>query len=164
MCLKALASLLTGASVYFDLAYAHAIKLTENGWILVVETDFNASELLVETKTELESQKTVIASDIRSCSLDRLVRKFRPSHQLQRNSSESSVRSDCSERLHEYLKLQESLSSFPRFQEPSFPFWRKKPAKGKHKHRSLQGKTVPKRPQQQPTPRESNTVRMAGPI
>lgn len=162
MCLKALASFVTGAYIYFDLAYAHAIKLTENGLILVVETDFNSSDLLECTKTELESHETVIASDIRSCSLDRLVRKIRPSHQLQRNSSKSSIRSDCSERLHEYLRLQESLSSFPRFQEPSFPFWRKKQARGQH--RSLRGKTVPKISQQQPTPEDKITCRMAGPI
>lgn len=163
MCLKALASFVTEVSVYFDLAYAHAINLTENGLILVVETEFNASDLLASTKIELESHKTLIASDVRSCSLDRLVRKIRPSHQLQRNSSKSSIRSDCSERLHEYLRLQESLSSFPRFQEPSFPFWRKKPANGKL--RSLRGKTVPKIPQQQqPTPQEKIAVRMAGPV
>lgn len=135
--------------MYFDLAYTRAIKLTENGLIIVVEADFTASDLLANANTEVKSNKMVNDSKVRGCSLDRLVRKIRPSHQLQRNGSNSSVRSDCSERLHEYLRLQESLSSFPTFQETSSLFWRKQPTKGKH--RSLQGKTVlipPKRPTQ----------------
>ncbi|KAI7781924.1 hypothetical protein LA080_013989 [Diaporthe eres] len=126
MCLRALTSFLSEAFVYFDLTYTRAIKLTENDLIIVVEADFTASDLLANANTEVKSNKM-----------------------LQRNGSNSSVRSDCSERLHEYLRLQESLSSFPTFQETSSLFWRKQPTKGKH--RSLQGKTVlipPKRPTQ----------------
>lgn len=151
MCLKALTSIVSEAIVNFSLAYTRAIKFTENGWILVVETDFIASDLLANANTELKSNKTVSASQVGGCSLDRLVRKFRPSHQLQRNSSKSSVGSDCSERLHEYLRLQESLSSFPTFQESSFLFWRKQPTKGKH--RSLRGKTVLIPPEQPTEPK-----------
>lgn len=162
MCLKILTSFVSEAFVYLDLAYAHAIKFTENGFILVVEADFSTSDLLANANTESEGNKTVSPSEPRGSSLDRLVRKIRPSHKLQRNGSKASVKSDCSERLHEYLRLQESLSSFPGFQEASSLFWRKKPAKGKH--RSLQGKTVPKISPGQSTPQESSSVRMAGPI
>lgn len=144
MCLKALTSFVTEAVVYFDLDYARGIKMKEKSLINLVEPEFVASDLLASAEAQLESHKTVSAPDIRSCSLDRLVRKIRPSHQLQRNSTNSSNRSDCSERLHEYLRLQESLSSFPKYQKSSSLFWRKQPAKGKH--RSLQGKTVPRIP------------------
>lgn len=148
MCLKTLNSLVSEAMSYIDLAYVRVINFKENGPILTIETDFLGKDDLLAsaTTTELEGKKTVGDSEARSCcSLDRLVRKIRPSHHLQRNGSQASARSDCSERLHEYLRLQESLSSFPVFQETSFLFWRKKPKRGKH--RSLQGKTVVKPPQ-----------------
>lgn len=144
MCLKFVTSFVTEAIMYFDLDYTRGIKLEEDSLILVVKPEFVASDLLASAKPELESNKTVSAPDVRSSSLARLVRKVRPSHQLQRNGTKSSIRSDCSERLHEYLRLEESLSSFPKFQKTSSLFWRKQPAKGKH--RSLKGKTVPRIP------------------
>lgn len=142
MCLKALHSLVSEAMSYIDLAYVRVIKFMDNSLILKIETDFFAGDLLASANANavLESNKTVRTLEVKSHSLDRLVRKIRPSHQLQRNFSKSSVTSDCSERLHEYLRLQESLSSFPVFQETSSLFWRKKPKRGKH--RSLQGNTV----------------------
>lgn len=139
MCLKALTPLLSKAIAYFDLAYLRSINLTENGFILVIETDFIADHYLAGASIEVESNEKVELSE-KERPLDRLVRNIRPSRHLQRNRSSSSARSDCSETLHEYLRLQESLSSFPRYREPSIFFWRKQPTKGKH--RSLQGKTV----------------------
>lgn len=140
MCLKALTPFVSKAIAYFDLAYLRAINLTENGFILVIETDyFVADHFLAGASIEVESKETVKVSE-KEHPLDRLVRKVRPSRHLQRNRSSSSARSDCSETLHEYLRLQESLSSFPRYREPSIFFWRKQPTKGKH--RSLKGKTV----------------------
>lgn len=151
MCLTALTSFVSRAIVHLDLAYARALEFTEDDLIFVVEANSSASDLLANANPELKSNKTVSDPKVRNSSLDRLVRKIRPSHQMQRNGSNSSVRSDCSERLHGYLRLQESLSSFPSFQENSSLFWRKKPTKGKH--RSLQGKTAPTPPQRPKQPK-----------
>lgn len=141
MCLKALTPFVSKAIAYFDLAYLRAINLKENEFIPVIETDFVADSFLASANIEIESKEmATTGSRDRERSLDRLVRKIRPSRYLRRNRSNSSARSDCSETLHEYLRLQESLSSFPRYREPSFLFWRKQPTKGKH--RSLQGKTT----------------------
>lgn len=160
MCLQALTSFVKEAIVYLDVAYARAVELTENDWMFVVETDFIANDLLASAKPEQQSDKTSSTHDVRIGALNRLVRNLRPSHQLQRNSSKSSNRSDCSERLHQQLRLQESLSSFPTFQETSFLPWRKKPTKGKH--RSLQGKTHLKISPRQHNQQESISGKAAG--
>lgn len=147
MCLKALTSFVSEIVAHLNLPYARAINFTENGLMFVVEveTDCVANDTPPSAHTEPESNKAVAASEAECGALDRLVRKLRPSNQLQRNTSKASVASASSQRLHEYLKLQESLSSFPSFQEESsLLFWRKPPTKGKH--RSLQGKTVLRTP------------------
>lgn len=148
MCLKALTPLVSKAIAYFDLAYLRAMNLTENGLILVMESDLVSDKLLENTdNTEVESFETILrGSQEKKRPLDRVARNVRPRRQLRRNTSSSTARSDCSEKLHASLRIQESLSTFPRFQEPSLipsfiPFWRKK---DKRKRRSLQGKTVPK--------------------
>lgn len=147
MCLKALTSFVSEIIAHFDLPYARAINFAENGLMFVVEeeTDNVASDTPPGGHPEPESDRAVVASEAECGALDRLVRKLRPSNQLQRNTSKASVASASSQRLHEYLKLQESLSSFPSFQEESsLVFWRKPPTKGKY--RSLQGKTVLRTP------------------
>lgn len=144
MCLKALTPLVSKAIAYFDLAYLRAMNLTENGLILVVESNFVTEYFLENTNhTEVESFEIILrGSQEEKRPLDRLARKIRPRRHLRRNTSSSTARSACSEILHENLRIEESLSTFPRYQEPSFiPFWRKK---DKGKRRSLQGKTVPK--------------------
>lgn len=155
MCLKALTSFVSEIIAHLDLPYARAINFAENGlaFVVEVETDPVASDNPPDAHAEPESNKAVVASEAGGA-LDRLVRKLRPSNQLQRNTSKASVASASSQRLHEYLKLQESLSSFPSFEEgSSLLFWRKPPTKGKH--RSLQGKTVLKTPQRKSTLRGS---------
>ncbi|POS78401.1 hypothetical protein DHEL01_v203193 [Diaporthe helianthi] len=145
MRLKALTPFVSKAVAYFELAYLRATDLTENGLILVMESDFITENFLGRANsTEVESFETILrGSREKSRPLDPLARKSRPRRQLRRKASISSVGSDCSEKIHANLRSQESLSTFPRFQEPSFiPFWGNKP--DKRKRRSLQGKTVPK--------------------
>ncbi|KAG8169906.1 hypothetical protein KVR01_000651 [Diaporthe batatas] len=144
MCLKALTPLVSKAIAYFDLAYLCAMTITENGVIQVIESECVTDHFLeTANDTEIESFEHILRSQQNNRPYDRLARKIRPRRQLRRNTSTSTARSDCSERIHASLRIQESLSTFPRFQEPSFiPFWSSK--KDKRKRRSLQGKTVPK--------------------
>lgn len=131
MSLKALTSFISEATKDLDLAYIISAFI-EAGMTSVVDFDVNA---------ELEGGKIKSVFEPNGSSLAQRVHQLRPSNELQRISSDSSAQSICSQRLHEYFRVQESLTSFPRLQKSSFLFWRRRVTKGKH--RSLHGKSLP---------------------
>lgn len=138
---ESLVVLILNAIEDFDLAYIRDVIFVEGGIISVADSDFIAGQLLTSVKAEHECSNIQGLSEAKGSSLARCALRARPATKLQRNGSSSSVQSNCSQRLHEQLRFQQSLTSFPRLQKRSFLFWRKRSARGKH--RSLHGKTVP---------------------